>query len=766
MWPFSRQSVRRTEIRRTRAERVGTWYTYLAEKLDPSWLAVMLLTAAAVCLILSAGGPQTAIRVGESLPRTMTARVDFELEDAQQTRDVRIRARDSSPNVYALDATLIDDIRGRLKNALNLAKADRDDPAKLREDCAKNKVLLKDDAAVAEVLRLALLEDTSEYDKAVEQALQILRSRPLVEPESASVRRTATRAILSADGQADRTCSVAQLAYTNDHEAIDRLLEDAAQAFPAPLRAGMHSSLLAMLSNESGDALRPVYRFDSDRTNHLMLQAQESVATQYLKYTVGDALADQGIVTREERNLLDVEQACYLRQRLAQARWYFLPETLGRSFLACLVAFGVLVYVARYQEDEHGSILRRTMTAIVVLLLLGLSRWTFVDTEAPRHVAVGYQALAAAILAVVYRPGVVFALSAGLAALITLAVQGGIGHFVLLLAVSGTFVFGLREVRSRGRIVMVGLLASLVAASTSACLGVVEGQSWQYVLLIAIAAGGTALLAAFVVEGMLPIIERVFRVRTGMTLLAWCDANKPLLRMMAADAPGTYNHSLLVGALAEASAEAIDADGLLARAGAYYHDIGKTNKPEYFVENQSAGEASRHERLSPAMSVLIIINHVKDGIEMAREYHIPDALKPFIAEHHGTTLVEYFYHAASRQRKPDDREISDTEYRYPGPKPQSRETAIVMLADGVEGAVRAMSEPTPSRIEDVVREIVRKRLLDGQLDECDLTFKELAVVERSLVKSLCGIYHSRIVYPESDEEDERESRKSAVRSVS
>ena len=161
---------------------------------------------------------------------------------------------------------------------------------------------------------------------------------------------------------------------------------------------------------------------------------------------------------------------------------------------------------------------------------------------------------------------------------------------------------------------------------------------------------------------------------------------------------------------------------------------------------------SRHDRLSPAMSHLIIIGHVKDGLAMAREYALPTALHAFIPEHHGTCLVEYFYHAATRARRPDDPEVSDEQFRYPGPKPQSRETAIVMLCDGVEGAVRAMTEPTPNRIEDTVARIVDKRLMDGQLDECDLTFRELATIRQSLVKSLCSIYHARITYPSETEE--------------
>jgi putative nucleotidyltransferase with HDIG domain len=297
-----------------------------------------------------------------------------------------------------------------------------------------------------------------------------------------------------------------------------------------------------------------------------------------------------------------------------------------------------------------------------------------------------------------------------------------------------------------------GLGGGGIALLTSMAMGLFDGQRLGFVLMDSLWAAGTTLMAAFVVEGVLPGIERLFRLSTGMTLLEWCDASKPLMRMLAADAPGTYNHSLLVGALAESAAEAIGANGLRCRAGSYYHDIGKINKPEYFVENQTAGRSSRHDKLSPAMSLLVIIGHVKDGIEMAKEYGLPASLHAFIPEHHGTTLVHYFYHAASQARGPDDPVVPETEFRYPGPKPQSRETAIVMLCDGVEGAVRAMAEPTPNRIEGVVADIIQKRLADGQLDDCDLTFRELAEIERSLVKSLCGIYHARIVYQEKEEE--------------
>ena len=254
-------------------------------------------------------------------------------------------------------------------------------------------------------------------------------------------------------------------------------------------------------------------------------------------------------------------------------------------------------------------------------------------------------------------------------------------------------------------------------------------------------------MAGFFVQGVLPLVERAFGVATSMTLLEWCDADKPLLRRLRLEAPGTHSHSLQLGAVCEAAADAIGAWGLLARAGAYYHDIGKTNKPGYFIENQ-AGSPSRHSRLSPAMSLLIITGHVRDGLELAREYRLPPVLREFIATHHGTTLAQYFFQAESdRRREQEDRAPEEAEFRYPGPKPRSREAAILMLADAVESSIRAMPEPTPGRIENQIHAMITRRLSDGQLDDCELTLREVGRIEESFVTSLTAMYHSRVAYP-------------------
>lgn len=329
--------------------------------------------------------------------------------------------------------------------------------------------------------------------------------------------------------------------------------------------------------------------------------------------------------------------------------------------------------------------------------------------------------------------------------------------FVVLVTAITVAVFLLGEIRSRSKLIEVGIITGIAAAVAVWVTGLIikysqlASASGPYatakgILDDSVFAMAAAITVGLVIQGILPLIERVFRVATSMTLLEWCDANRPLLKRLALEAPGTYNHSLQIGTIAEMAAESIGANGLLCRVGSYYHDVGKISKADYFVENRGL-QSSKHEKLSPAMSSLVILGHVKDGLAIAREYGLPRVLHSFIEQHHGTTLVEYFYHEACK-REPD-RDIRDTEFRHGGPKPQTPEAGIVMLADTVESAVRALPEPNANRIELTVHNLLMKRLMDGQFDECDLTLRQLHVVEEQLIKSLCSMYHARVAYPES-----------------
>lgn len=303
----------------------------------------------------------------------------------------------------------------------------------------------------------------------------------------------------------------------------------------------------------------------------------------------------------------------------------------------------------------------------------------------------------------------------------------------------------LSDQNQRSKILQAGSFAAAVNLFTIWALmflpnGQFSGLEYGYYILTAIFSGiGSAVLTM----GLLPLFETSFGILSTMKLIELSNPNHPLLRKILMEAPGTYHHSVMVANLADSACEAIGANGLLARVGCYYHDIGKTKRPNFFIENQMHRE-NPHDRLPPEKSANIIISHVTDGAAILKKYNLPKEIIHIAEQHHGNTLLKFFYHKAVQ----GEQEVKEEDYRYPGPKAQTKESAIVGIADSVEAAVRSLNQPTPETIESLVKKIVSDRLQDGQLNECDLTLKELETVSHSFCETLKGIFHSRIEYPE------------------
>ena len=460
-----------------------------------------------------------------------------------------------------------------------------------------------------------------------------------------------------------------------------------------------------------------------------------------------------------ELELLDREHKAYLADQRGRHPWRRWLLLLGRAGMVGGVVVLLGLYVRKYQPRVVEHFWRGfAMTALLAAALL-LNKVAIGTGGLNRYLAVFGIFMASAILTIAYDQRFAFAVAGALVVLTALQMRASLGEMLVLWSTAAATVFQLRDVRTRSKLIETGGVAAAVVLVAVWMVQLASGVPARFTLVDGGFAAAAAIAGGFIAQGILPLTEKIFRIVTSMTLLEWCDANRPLLKRLALEAPGTYSHSLLLGTMCEASAESVGARGLLARVGAYYHDIGKILKPAYFVENQS-GSPSKHDKLSPAMSLLLIKGHVKDGLEMAKEYSLPRVLHEFIATHHGTTLVEYFYHAATRQRKSNGESAPDeVEFRYSGPKPRLKEAAILMLADAAESSVRAMPEPTAGRIENQVHAIVTKRLTDGQLDDCEMTLKEVHGIESSLVKSLCGVYHARVPYPSQkpggeDEDDE------------
>ncbi len=308
----------------------------------------------------------------------------------------------------------------------------------------------------------------------------------------------------------------------------------------------------------------------------------------------------------------------------------------------------------------------------------------------------------------------------------------------------------LRQYRERSAIVRAGLVIGLANLGTAVSLLLFDsGFDWVVAGVIAGAALSSGLLSAMFAAILLPVLESLFDITTDVRLLELSDLNKPILRRLAMEAPGTYNHSLVVSNLAEAAAEAIGANALLVRVGAYYHDIGKMLKPEYFVENQHF-VANKHENLSPNMSSIILASHVKDGLAMAEEMGLSRKVRDLIPQHHGTKLMTYFYQKAKQSAEGKNVEVNEEDFRYPGPKPQTREAAILMLADQVEAASRTLRDPSPGRIRGMIRRLIQGTIEDRQFDECDITTSDLNLITRAFERFITGKSHQRIEYPGFD----------------
>ena len=437
-------------------------------------------------------------------------------------------------------------------------------------------------------------------------------------------------------------------------------------------------------------------------------------------------------------------------------RWRPVQEILALGAIVVLVCVGAALYIHHYLYRILTRPTRTIALAGLFLLLLALTR---IGSLYPEwiYLATGSAVSSAIILTIAYNQRFAIGLTLFYCILACFAVGriATVELFLTMMAGVVTCCYSLREIRTRMKLIEVSMMAAIAVGVTAAALGVIQ-RTTEHLSVndISIRAGSAAAITVavgLVIQGFLPIIEKIFGIATSMTLMDYSDANQPLLRKLAMDAPGTFSHSLLIGSIAEAAAESIGANGLLCRVGSYYHDIGKINKPSYFVENEM-GSANRHEQLSPAMSQLIIIGHVKDGIEVAKEYGLPAVLRQFIETHHGTTLIEYFYHEAMKKQGDKEAPVSESEFRYPGPRPRTKESAIVMLSDTVEGAVRSMKELTPTRVEVIVHNMAMKRLQDGQFDECDLTLRELSAIEASISKTLAAHHHGRIAYPKSPDE--------------
>lgn len=444
-----------------------------------------------------------------------------------------------------------------------------------------------------------------------------------------------------------------------------------------------------------------------------------------------------------EKHLAQLESLGLIRGRHADY-----PGYVGMFLILAILFVLTGIYLSVFVKDVYNSLSLLTLLGLVavVTLILTIAATYFSGYLIP--VAAGVMLITVMFG---YKPAVLMNL---VFAILTGLITGGDFNYIIVALAGGLVaVYALSRVSQRSDLAKAGLYVAGTNAAVIIALFLLTGNlSLEYGLLKELGSGlvagiGSGIFSSVVAIGLLPYLESGFGVTTAITLLELSDPNRPLLRELLRKAPGTYYHSMMVCNLAEAAAEAVQADPLLTRVGACYHDIGKLKRPYFFSENQLSGE-NPHQKISPNLSALIIGAHIKDGVELARKHRLPQPIQDIIRQHHGTSLISFFYQQAVEKCGPD--KVSKESFRYEGPLPQTKEAAIIMLADAVEAGVRSLSKPAGSRVEGLIRRIIKEKLDSGQMDECNLTLKELDQIGDTFVFIMSGIYHTRIEYPEKD----------------
>jgi putative nucleotidyltransferase with HDIG domain len=470
------------------------------------------------------------------------------------------------------------------------------------------------------------------------------------------------------------------------------------------------------------------------------------------RYPLGTLLVQRGQpISEGQLVLLHQEARAFLHSRRPLDHF---RRGASLFLVLSLLAVVVILYAERFQPAVARSL--PSILSLCAMLLASLMLSVLLSSALWGAILIPLT-VTTLVLTIAFNPQFALLLSVSQTLALVVILGGRLSEFLVAMGGQAAAILLLKSVRTRTRLVEIGSLAGLGYLAMTVAVDLYSGQALSLLLWDALRGLLWGMLAGFLVSGLLPLVERAFGVVTDVSLVELGDGSHPLLQELVRRAPGTYTHSMTVATLAEPAAEAIGANPLLARVGSYFHDIGKMLKPHYFIENQ-AGE-NRHDQLEPALSTLIIIGHVKDGLALAEQYRLPQPIIAFISQHHGTTLVEYFYREALRLQECQGHVASlaegqpnplEASFRYPGPKPQTREAGIVMLADAVESSSRALAAPTPGSLRKLVRDLLMKRLLDGQFEESGLTLTELHVIEEALCKGLIALYHTRIKYPEGE----------------
>lgn len=700
-------------------------------------------------IIIQGWNPPFMFHILKRVERDVASRVAFSVKSPDKTQEARLNAKLDTPHVYSHDKTKLTQFKARLTNTIQSLLSIENYDAMKPEDLEKWKLFLpanstSEEAALAFTrLQKALEKDieAKRFELAIDRVFQPYETNGILIRLHGSRDGNQERiAVYNQDdpNEEKRFVSVRDVLIGNAYLIKDRLNQE------------FERSIADILFHWIRPAIPETLTENREQTVKAQNIAIDSVGDVFTKYEPRQVIVKGGnIIEPQDFLLLKEEQKNILKERLPSQRILRYFGVFMLILIMLLASYFLIIgRFVNCQKSQSVANLALLYGLLMLTVIFGRFLQIFFNNQGANPELVPL---------LVYAQIITFAFSWEIAIIVSmiatlvLMLSGffDLGVFLTIVGAISVVIFFTRTIRRRSNLIAAATYGGLAAFLLSFCVGLLKDLNHDTIVGESLLRMGWTIFAGFIITGILPLVERLFGILTPMRLLEIGSPSNPLLQELARKASASYNHSMQTAAIAEAAAEAIGAQSALVRVGAYFHDIGKLLKPEYFTENQKPGTVNIHDSLEPRVSTIVIVAHVKDGVDLARQHHLPKAIVDLIEQHHGTMLVSFFYDRANKKSIEEyDQPLEEREFRYPGPVPQSKEAGILMLADAVESASRSLVEATPARIESLVKKLSEQRVEDGQFDESGLTFGELRIIEKSIINSILASRHSRIQYPE------------------
>ena len=719
---------------------------------------LLLATCLIIASLISPRIPSTvpSYKVGDVADQNIKALQDLLIEDTASTTAKRLENEGKSSSIYDFDADASEEVRNRVGATFKHLRTILEDSAEKRS-MDELRVIFGENLEIEVTDKHFKSFATNRFGSNVAEFITSLIDDPLSE------KVVVDKAVLQSDrikGITIRSVQTQEEFLLNDLSSIRDLEEMKAEvrkSAETKLKR-LSRSLRSAVVTTAQQLIRPTLTFNKNETQARKLTARDSTNPVYFKLKKGEMIIREGDRVTEEI-FLKLQTLNQMKQETNP-----LISTIGIFLL-------VLMIVSLFYTFFPGSIRRFNLkgkdylllSLVLVAMVMIINASTFLSGAIGKAFPIVPTdaflygtpfALGAILIAIVLNVELAAMFSVVLAIMSGILLENQLRFFVYPFIASIVAAQQVVLCKERSTLIRAGLITGLVNVLLILCFAIIEQNLFNFEALFNLSFGFLGgVLTGVIATGFVPLIEITFDYTTNIKLLEIADLNQPLLKELSIKAPGTYQHSIMVGNLVDAAADAVGANSLLARVSAYYHDIGKVKKATYFVENQIKGE-NKHEKLSPNMSSLILLAHVKDGVELAKEKRLGGAIRDIIRQHHGTSLISFFYSKAKNQHNPTSQPVSEKDFRYPGPRPQTKEAALVMLADSVEAASKTLADPTPARIQGMVQKIINSIFIDGQLDECELSLKNLHAIANSFNRILAsGVFHQRIEYPSLEKEE-------------